>query len=251
MCKIALQLWTLNNMAEKDFLGTLRRVADLGYEGVEFAGFFEAPAMAVKKMMEEKKLTAAGSHVPLSEFAPDRIESVFRYHEQIGNRLLVVPWLPQEMRTTADDFKRLAETFNQLGQQCKEAGFMFAYHNHDFEFQKFGGLTGFDILFTETDPQLVKMELDIYWAEYSGFNAVQLMKKYRDSLIALHLKDMKRVNGKAVSTEVGAGSLDIPAIVALANEWNLSWLIVEQEEFDYDPMRSVHQSLAYLQGKLK
>jgi sugar phosphate isomerase/epimerase len=251
MSAIALQLWTLNNMTERDFLGTLRQVGDLGYAGVEFAGFFDTPAEAVKEVLEEKQLKVAGSHIPLQEFSPARIESMFRYQERIGNRLLVVPSIPKEKRTTADDFKQMAEKFNQIGQICKESGFIFAYHNHHFEFQKFGDLTGFDLLFTETDPHLVKMELDIYWAEYSGYNAIQLMRKFKDSLIALHLKDMVRINGKTVSTQVGAGCMEMDAIITLAKELDISWLIVEQEEFSKDRLQSVKESLTYLQEKLK
>jgi len=239
MSKIGLQLFSVWTDAEKDFLGTIQKVADLGYEGIQFAGFYHTPANEVKNLLEEKEIVAAGAHVGLDQLLDDELEKTFEYHRIIENNLIICPAIPKEMRLTADDYKKTAETLNQIAESCKKAGFTFGYHNHAFEFETFGRETGFELLFGHTDPDLVKIELDCYWASFVDQDPLEIIQKYKNRIVSLHIKDMKIVNGKRTGTEVGKGTLDFASIIKTGIEFGVEWFTVEQEEFEGDPYESL------------
>ncbi|WP_223591736.1 sugar phosphate isomerase/epimerase family protein [Neobacillus bataviensis] len=239
MGKIGLQLFSVWKDAEKDFLGTLQKVINLGYEGIQFAGFYDTPADQVKKLLEENKTLVAGAHVGVHQLLNDEWEKTLEYHHTLQNQLIICPALPKEMRQTMDDYKRSAELLNQIGQKCHEAGFIFGYHNHDFEFQTFGEKTGLELLFDNTDPELVKMELDCYWASFADHDALGIIRKYKNRIVSLHIKDMKLESGQKAGTEIGHGQLDFDSIVKVGNEFGIEWFTVEQEEFERDPYESL------------
>ncbi|WP_408006438.1 sugar phosphate isomerase/epimerase family protein [Pseudalkalibacillus sp. A8] len=247
MNKIGLQLYSLREETEKDFLGTIQKVADLGYAGVQFAGFYETPAREVKRTLHENQLVSAGAHIGFSQLFGDELPKTFDYQDMIGNNLIICPAIPEEKRQSADDYMRIAETFNNIGQTCKEEGFVFGYHNHDFEFARFGEKTGFELLFEHTDPALVKMELDCYWAEFANCTPKEILHKYQERIVSLHIKDMKMEDGHKKGTEIGNGKLDFEGIVRTAKEYGIGWLTVEQEEFERDPYESLMINLENLQ----
>ena len=239
MGKVGLQLFSVWRDAEKDFLGTFQKVIDLGYEGIQFAGFYNTPAESVKNLLVENKTLVAGAHVGLPQLSHDELERTFEYHHTIQNELIICPALPKEMRLTSNDYKKSAEVLNQIGEACKRSGFIFAYHNHDFEFQTFADQTGLELLFDNTDPELVKMELDCYWASFAGHDPLELIRNYKNRVVSLHIKDMKIENGKKTGTEIGHGLLDIKSLVEVGNEFGIEWFTVEQEEFERDPYESL------------
>lgn len=245
MANITLQLYSLKEEAETNFLGVIERVGDMGYDGVQFAGFFDASAVQVRESLDKKGLKRAGSHVGIHQLGEERLEELFSYHEAIGEHLLICPALPEEMRKTADDYKRSAERLNRIGESCKNAGFEFGYHNHAFEFTDMGEGTGFDLLFKETSKDLVKMELDCYWAAYSSHDPLQIIQTYQDRIVSLHIKDMIG-DGTKRSTEVGKGMIDYPGLMREADKVNIDWFTVEQEEFDGNPYDSLVENLAAL-----
>lgn len=226
-------------MAEKDFLGTIRRMADLGYEAVQFAGFFGTPAKQLKAVLDEKKLSVAGAHVPIEQLMKQPLEDIITYHRTIGNDLIICPYLPEHMRQTREDVAQVVQFLNEIGKAFAEEGMDFAYHNHDFEFQPFAGATLFDMIFENTDPELVKMELDCYWTVVSGKDPKAIIEKYRNRIVSLHVKDGKEVDGRFVNTVIGEGIIDIEGIVAVAEQYALNWLTVEQEQFSFDVMESI------------
>lgn len=238
MGKIGLQLFTVREEAEKDLLGTIVRAADFGYEGVQFAGFFDTPANQLKKTMEDNDIQPAGAHVGIDQLSGDRLEESLDYNEKIGNQLIICPALPREMRETADDYRKTAEKLNKIGEKCKASGFTFGYHNHHFEFELFDGKTGFDLLFENTEAALVKMELDCAWATYAGFEPLEIMKKYQNRCVSLHVKDLKEAKGKKVSTEIGNGYLDIGQLVETGKHHGVEWFTVEQEDYEMPAMES-------------
>lgn len=245
MDNLGLQLYSVKEAAEKDLLGVLEKVASMGYKGAQFAGFFSHSAKEVKQKMDEVGLKAAGAHVAINELQ-DNLEDVLAYHDAIDNKLLICPYLPEEMRTTADDYKRTAELFNQIGEKLTEAGFRFGYHNHAFEFDLFDGKTGFDLLYEHTDPQCVKMELDCFWAVHAGHTPEKIMKHYADRLVSLHLKDLVIENGEPISTEFGNGVINVHDLIKEGRKHDVDWYIVEQEHFKQDPLVSVKQNATYL-----
>lgn len=238
MGKVGLQLYSVREAAEANFLETVRRVASMGYEGIQFAGFFDTPAKELKQVLDEKGIRVAGSHTGLDALTGDKLLETIAYNHEIGNDLVICPYLPEEARRTKEDYERTAENLNKVGQTCKENGLTFAYHNHHFEFDIFDGITGFDLLFGNTDPNLVKVELDCYWATHACLDPLDIIKKYGNRIVSLHIKDMKVENGKKRSIEIGLGHLDIANLINVGNNYGIDWFVVEQEQFDGDPMES-------------
>jgi len=247
MAKIGLQLYSIKELTEKDFFGSLEKVAKIGYQGVEFAGFFDAPASELKKVLDDLGIVPCGSHTGINALE-EELNRVIDYNLEIGNQYVICPGLPEHMRNSYDAYMRLADKFNDIGRKCKEQGIQFAYHNHDFEFEKYNGEYGLDILLSNTDPDLVHMELDTFWVEYAGLKSVDFMRKYpKQHSSLIHIKDMKSLDEK-ISTEVGNGIMDFVEILNLAKELGTKWYIVEQEEFEISQLESIEKSLNYLKG---
>ncbi|MEH7012537.1 sugar phosphate isomerase/epimerase [Neobacillus niacini] len=239
MSIIGLQLFSVQKDAEKDFLGTVQKVADLGYGAIQFAGFFQTPAQEVKRVMDSNGMKTAGAHVGITQLLGDELLKTFDYHHILENNLLICPGLPIEMRLSEDDYKKAAETLNHIGETCKSSGFLFGYHNHDFEFDRFANKTGFDLLFENTNPEHVKVELDCFWAAFANQDPFVIIEKYKDRVVSLHMKDLKIVNGKKMGTEIGNGQIDFETLIKIGNEFNIEWFTVEQEEFQRDPYESL------------
>jgi len=252
MGKIAIQLYSVRDHTTKDFLGTLKKLGDMGYEAVQFAGFFDTPAEELKQVMDEANLVAAGSHMPFDTLTGDQLEASLEYNRAIGNDLIICPMLPEELRADEGAYYRAAEELNDIGRKCKEAGFTFAYHNHDMEFHDLGnGKRGFDIIFEETDRENVKMELDCYWATHADVDPLQTIKAYDDLVVSLHIKDMKEENGKKRSVEIGNGSLDIATLWETGESVGVDWYVIEQEHFDSDPLESARENVVNLKKAIR
>jgi sugar phosphate isomerase/epimerase len=216
---------------------------------VEFAGFFDTPAKDLKKALEDLNLKPCGSHTGI-DLLQNNLDEVIQYNLEIGNPYIICPGLPPHMRDSADAYRKLADLFNKIGEECKRHGLQFAYHNHDFEFKKFDGEYGLDILLSNTQPDLVHMELDTFWVEYCGLKSVDFMRKYPQQCSTLiHIKDLKSMEDK-VSTEIGNGIMDFVEIVKLGKELGIKWYIVEQEEFEKPQLESIEESLKYLRSIL-
>lgn len=247
MGKIGLQLYSIKEFTQNDFLGTLKEIGKIGYDGVEFAGFFDTPAKDLKAVMEDSGLKPCGSHTGIDILQSD-LDGVIEYNKAIGNSYIICPGLPEHMRDSADAYKRTAKLFNEIGQKCRANGLKFGYHNHAFEFEKIDGQYGLDILLSNTDPRLVQMELDTYWVEYADLKAVDFMKKYPEHIRSLiHIKDMKSSEDRG-NTEIGKGIIDFKEITQVARELGVEWYIVEQEAFDIPQLKSIEESLEYLRG---
>lgn len=239
MAKIGLQLYTVRDEAEKDFFGTIKKVAEVGYEGVEFAGYFGASSRELKKVLNETGLEAIGTTIPMHDLVDNKkLEESITYSKEINCPIIICPILPQEYRGSETVYNKAAEIFNSVGEKCNNSGLNFLYHIHGVEFENFNGKTGMEILMEKTDPKKVGFELDVYWVEYAGVDSVEYLKKYGKRCSLIHFKDMKDRVGKR-DTEVGEGVIDVPALVNQAKKFNIGWYIVEQEEFDMPPMESI------------
>src|SRR5437773_2015729 len=164
--RIGLQLYTVRHEMEKDVAGTIAKVAAAGYQEVEFAGYFGKAPAEVKAMLDHHGLTAPSAH--LQSLAPDQWRASLDAAKTIGHQYVVMPFIPAEQRKTLDDFKRIAQDFNRVAAQARDAGLQFAYHNHDFEFVRAEGRLPYDVLLEETDPTLVQLEIDLYWITKGG-----------------------------------------------------------------------------------
>jgi len=239
MARIGLQLYTVRDEAEKDFFGTIKKVAEVGYEGVEFAGYFGASFWELKKVLNETRLEAISTTVPMHDLVDGtKLEEAIVYSKEIDCPIIICPILPQEYRGSETMYNRAAEIFNSVGEKCNNRSLNFLYHIHGVEFENFNGKTGMEILMKKTDPEKVGFELDVYWVEYAGVNSVEYLKKYGKRCSLIHFKDMKDRVGKR-DTEVGEGVIDVAALVNQAKKFNIGWYVVEQEEFNMPPMESI------------
>jgi len=244
---VCLQLYTLRDDLKADFAGTLEKVAQIGYAGVELAGFGGLSAEDVKGLLAKNNLIACGSHVGIEAMEKD-LDSVIAQHKTIDTPFVTVPYLAEDRRKDIGGYAALAKQLNDLGAKLKAAGLTLCYHNHAFEFEKFGGDTyGFDLIFGESDPALVQIEMDTFWVKKGGEEPAAYMRKYAGRVPLLHLKDMTGdADGKFA--EVGEGVMDFPAIFAAAPEAGAKFYIVEQDQcYNHSPLESVAISFRNLQ----
>ncbi len=232
MNNIGLQMYSLNKYTEKDFLGSLKKVSEMGFKAVEFAGFFNIKAKELKKYLKDLNMVPCGSHNSLEQLN-EEFSKLIEYNLELGNKYIYCPSLPEHLTKDEYGWKKVAEIFNEIGTKCKDKGIEFGYHNHAFEFKKFNGLSGYDILVNNTQPDLVKLEIDTFWVEYAGVNPIELMEKYKDRLSLLHLKEMKDKKSR-IDTSTGYGISDTEGIIAKAKEIGIKYIIIEQEHFDSD-----------------
>jgi sugar phosphate isomerase/epimerase len=226
---VSAQLYTVRDLAAADFAGTLKRVAEVGYRAVELAGYGNLKTAAqAKKALDDAGLKVSGIHALLEVLESDA-SKVIDDAETLGTSAIICPWMPESRRKDAAGWKSVAVSFDRIGRACRERGFDFAYHNHSFEFQKFDGKTGLDILFGNTDPRLVKAEIDVYWVKHGGEDPVARINQLGPRVIALHLKDMT-ADDPSKFAEVGTGTLDFKAILGAALQQGVKWGIIEQDD---------------------
>jgi len=240
---IGLQLYTILDEARRDLVGTIHRVAAIGYDGVEFAGYFDTPAATLQRALAESGLRAAGTHVGLPLLRTD-LPAQLDYSLAIGCPTILCPAFRVEERSAAF-FHTMADFFNATAAQCRANGLDFAYHIHGHEVIDFDGQTGMDILFGHTDPDLVGFELDTYWVEKAGVDALRLFREHAQRCTFIHFKDaVDRLHWR--DTEIGAGIIDVAGILAAVPQSAVRWFIVEQEAVAMPPLESVAVSLANL-----
>ena len=239
-----MQLYTVRRELEKDFEGTLARVAALGYREVEFAGYFGRTPKEVMAALARHNLTSPAAHVQLAAVRGSLLEVAEAAHI-IGHKYVLVAWTPPEERKSLDDYRRFAELFNRAGEQLKKAGIQFAYHNHDFEFAPMGGKVPYDLLLEQTDSRLVKMELDLYWIAKGGAKPLDYFEKYPGRFHLLHVKDMDATPRRHF-TEVGRGVIDFKSVFARAERAGVRHYFVEQDETPGSPFDSLKVSIDYL-----
>jgi sugar phosphate isomerase/epimerase len=238
---IGVQLYTIRDLVREDMASTLDAVAEIGYQEVEFAGYFDNNPVEIRSWLDGAGLAAPAAHVMLS---PETLGPTLDDASVLGHHYLVVPWIPPDMRQTLDDYRRVADGFNEVGLALREAGFQFAYHNHDFEFESMDGQVPFDVLLEETDPDLVQIELDLFWITHGGGDPFDYFARYPGRFPMVHVKD-RLTDGTMV--DVGDGTIDFPTIFADSKEAGIEHYFVEHDQ-PGEPMESIRQSFEYLHG---
>jgi len=253
---LALQLYTVRDAISKDLEGTLDKLAALGYKQVELFNyngtFFGKTAKEFKAILDKAGISAISSHHTtgnamkgkgtLTDGWDKAIEDV---HE-LGAKYMVCAFLfPQERKP--ENYNALPELLEKSAKATKAAGIQFAYHNHDFEFEKFGDGTVFDFIATKTPADLVKLEIDLYWASKAGQDPVALFEKYPGRFPLWHVKDMEA--GTKNITEVGNGTIDFDRIFAARKKAGLEHWFVEQDTSKRDMFESIKISKDYLEKK--
>jgi len=264
---IALQLYSVRDDMANDFYGTLKKVKELGYDGVEFAGLFGKTANEVKEMCNALGLKPISAHVPFVDMManPDIINT----YAEIGCEYVVIPYLTEEYRPGKEKFSEVIEGAKVLGEKANSLGLTLAYHNHDFEFTKLDGKYALDILYDTVPATLLETQLDTCWVNVGGENPAEYIKKYSGRVNILHLKDFvgskcenmyaligidenekKDTAGKFELRPVGKGVQNFPEILAAAEKAGTKWVVVEQDQpsMGLTPMECAKVSIDYLKA---
>ena len=265
--KLGLQLYTLHKEMQTDLPGTIKKIASYGYKEVETYGFnygnnkyyWNLEPKLLKQIFDDNNIKSVSGHYDLNKFIlPGKTDDdLKRYVDECISGALVLqqdyivwPWLDPESRTI-EKFKLVAEKLNRIGEQIKKGGLKLGYHNHDFEFIDHNGQIGYDIILNETDANLVKLEMDIYWfAHSSKLPAHHYFEKHPGRFALLHLKDMDKKD-RELHTVMGEGSIDFKPFLADTKLAGVKHLLVEQGN-NYVPnaFDCVERSAKYVKRKL-
>ncbi len=244
MKPIALQLYTLRELLGEDFEGTVRRVADLGYIGVEPYGGMPCDLADAAKLFGELDLQICNSHVPFPDEANK--EAVLEIAEAFNLRSIAIAMLPPEDFETIDSIKRVCQRLNQAGEFARANGLALHYHNHWWEYKQINGSATLDVMLEELDES-IGLQIDTYWVQVGGEDAVELLKRVGARAPLIHLKD-GWLTPKGDMAAVGHGLMDVAGIVKATAD-TAEWYIVEQDRSNNDRLQAVQQSYAYLTSK--
>ena len=252
--KIGLQLYTLRDVIFKDVEGTLKIVADLGYQELELFGYndgkvFGKPAGELAKMVGDLGMKITSGHYSTGLInqpgRPAAIGTLTNQWEKavsdakiLGQENMVVAYLQKDERKTLDDYKRVCELINKNAELCNSYGIRIGYHNHDFEFELIEGKVPYELMLKELDPKLVSMELDLFWTTYANHDPLQLFAAHPGRFTQWHIKDMRKDNRK-LNADVGTGTIDFKAIFAKADEAGFKHFYIEHDTFQASSIESV------------
>lgn len=267
---VAVQVYSVRDSAEANLADTLRKIKDMGYDGVEFAGLYGYSPEYVKGLIDGIGLIPVSAHIPLDEMIADP-EGTFAAYQTIGLKYAAVPYVTPERRPGAEKFEETIETIAKLGEIAKKYGITLLYHNHDFEFTKVDGEYGLDILYSRVPREFLETELDTCWVNVGGEVPAEYIAKYSGRTPVVHLKDFY-MSGKlpkhlyaliGIEEEekedepstfefrpVGHGMQDMPAILAASEASGAKYVVVEQDEpsMGLSRMDSIKASREYLKS---
>ena len=262
--KMGLQLFTIRGPLAMDVVGTIKKVAAIGYEDSETYGYdpsqgtyYGMKASAFKQLLADHKMITTSGHYDFTKYFDKSTDDMMRFVDQciegahaLGQKYITWPWLDPAFRTL-ENFKLLAGKLNTIGERINKTGLGFAYHNHDFEFVDYNGENGYNIIMRETDPTLVKLQMDLYWIMHSSkLGPSDLFKKQPGRFVMWHIKDMDKVSRDY--SELGNGSIDFTVILPEASRAGLQYYYIEQGgNFAKDPMQSITDSAAYFKKNLE
>ncbi|MFF5381405.1 sugar phosphate isomerase/epimerase family protein [Pedobacter suwonensis] len=257
---VGLQLYSLRDELPKDVKGTIAKIAKAGFKEVETYGFsikdqfWGLTPKEFKALLDAHGLKAPSGHYGLGTYLSDgnttELKAAIAAAKVLKSEYVTIPWLDTSLRKNAEDYKKIAARINEAGKMCKAAGIRLAYHNHNFEFDKQGDTTGYEILLKGTDKKLVDFELDLYWVVRSGNDPLKLFKENPGRFTMWHVKDMDKAN-PALNAEVGTGSINFKPIFAQAKLSGMKHFFVEHEtNYKPNPMESVAASCAYIKKEI-
>ncbi|MBP3495481.1 MAG: sugar phosphate isomerase/epimerase [Clostridia bacterium] len=265
--KLALQLYSVRDEMEKDFLGTLKKVKEMGYDGGELAGLYGKSGKEVKEMFDEAGLIPISAHVSYQDLMSD-IDGLVRTYKEIGCKYIAIPYLPEELRYGTEKYPEIVEGIKKIGEVCKNNGISLLYHNHDFEFEKTeNGDYVLDALYNAISSDLLQTEIDTCWVNVGGENPSDYVRKYTGRAPVVHLKDfsgrksenMYKLIGIESKDEksdgfefrpLGMGVQEIQSIVDAAKDAGAEWVVAEQDEptLGLSRLESAQKSIDYMKN---
>jgi sugar phosphate isomerase/epimerase len=246
--QLGIQLYSVRDRSEKDFLNTIREIGEIGYRNVEMAGYFGHSAKEVRKALDDAGLHAPSAHVGLKVGAPDvwdHLKEQVAYSLEVGIQKHIVPWYPLGDNPTLADVDRMADTLRQAAEIVTAAGLSFGYHNHAFEFKPVEGELVIDRLMSSLPAELLFAEFDLGWVQVAGQDPAAYIRKYAGRLPVVHAKDFKE-DGK--DTEIGRGTVDWSSALAACEASGVEYVIVEQEQYDVNSLESAKLNFAWFKA---
>lgn len=264
---VAVQVYSVRDFAEQDMRGTLQKIKDMGYAGVEFAGLYGNSAEDVKAMCDEIGLVPVSAHVALADMRKD-CDKVIKDYATIGCKYIVVPYLNPVDRPGAEGWEQTIADIREIGKKAHENGLTLLYHNHDFEFMKIDGKYALDILYDTIPADYLQTEIDTCWVNVGGENPAEYVKKYKGRAPVVHLKDFygeksddmyeligieKKAPARPNNFEfrpVGSGLQNFPPILDAAKYAGAGWVVVEQDKpsMDLTSLECIEKSRKYLES---
>lgn len=264
---VGVQLFSVRKEMMENLYGTLKKVKEIGYDGVEFAGLFGHTGAEIREMCEDLGLDPISAHVPYQDMLADP-EGVLGEYKTIGCKYVVVPYLQKSEFEDEENLKGIIKNIEMLGGVAKKLGMTMLYHNHDFEFIKIDGKYVLDMIYDSVSADLLQTELDTCWVNIGGENPAEYMLKYTGRSPIVHLKDFfgeksndmyeligieKKAPTRPSNFEfrpVGSGMQDFPAIMESAKTVGAKWVIVEQDNpsMGLTPMESIKKSFEYVKS---
>jgi len=245
---VGLQLWTLRDTIQADTLNTLKQVSKAGYALIEPYGFdgsfYGIPAKEFRKMAEDLGLQITATHTGITAGNAD---SIIEKANDAGLKYLVLPSAGDRPFASIEDYKQLAAEMNIIGAKAQKASLRFGYHNHSHEFKEIEGKILYEILLSETDPDLVCFELDLFWIVKGGYDPVNYFNNFPGRFALWHVKDMAETGE---STVIGSGTIDLKKIFSQAKKSGMKYFFVEQEEYQSTPIQSIFDSYTFISDQL-
>jgi sugar phosphate isomerase/epimerase len=262
--KMGLQLFTVRGPLATDLVGTIKKISSIGYEDSETYGYnpeqgtyYGLKASAFKELLAEHKMITTSGHYDFTKYFNKPSDELLRYTDQciegahaLGQHYITWPWLDPAFRNL-ENFRVLSGKLNDIGERVNKAGLGFAYHNHDFEFTDYNGENGYNIIMRETDPALVKLQLDLYWVMHSSkLSPSELISRQPGRFVMWHIKDMDKKSRDY--SELGNGSIDFTKILPEASRAGLQYYYIEQGgNFAKDPIQSITDSAVFFKKNLE
>ena len=262
--KFGFQLFSVNQDMNRDPIGTLKAVVTMGYEDFEIFGFngdqgtfYGQKAAAFKTLLDDHNVTVSSGHFEFAPLLEKSDAALMRFVDQciegartLNMKYITWPWLAPEQRSL-ENYKALCEKLNRMGERVNAAGLGFAYHNHGFEFEDQGGQNGYDIILKETDPALVKLQMDLFWVMHSSKRSPkELVKAQPGRYVMWHIKDMDKKTRDY--TELGNGSIDYPGILPDPITAGMEFYYLEQGgNFTHSALQSAADSARYFKQNLQ
>lgn len=255
---VGIQLYTVRDDMNTDVKATLQKVANIGYNQLELAGYSEGKFYGFapkefKKMVEDLGMKVLSSHTGISIENGDTsvVEQLAEAHAEVGAEYCIKPWLPEKQRKSIASYQQIAEELNQIGEILAKHKIQFGYHNHDFEFQTIDGkIPYYDVLLPQTDPQTVVMEIDLYWAKKAGQDPVEIFERFPGRFALWHVKDMDNTDEQFFAP-VGDGVIDFKKIFQHKDRAGMKYFFVEQDRTkNYSPLESIEISYNNLTNKI-
>lgn len=243
--RVGAQLYTIRQFTKtlEDIAASMKKIKEIGYNAVQVSAFGPVDPRKVKDIMDAEGLTICATHIGYDRLKND-LQGVIEQHKLWNCKYVGLGAMPPEYAKSAEGYVKFAKEASEIARVLADNGLRFIYHNHNFEFMKFDGVTGLEILLNETDPEVFDFEIDTYWVQAGGASPVEWIKKVKGRMKVVHFKDMGvDSNRQQVMTEVGEGNLNWPDIIDACVETGVEWAMVEQDVCQRDPFESLAISL--------